>query len=50
MPKVTTLLDAVRGGVEAAVILSGVAEDALLLELFTDQGVGTLIEGGRASS
>lgn len=44
VPKVTSLLDAVRGGVEAAIILSGVERDALLLELFTDQGVGTLIE------
>lgn len=45
VPKITTLLRAVRGGVGGAVILSGRAEDALLLELFTDRGVGTLIEG-----
>ena len=44
VPKVTTLIDAVRRGVGGAVILSGHAEDALLLELFTDRGVGTLIE------
>ena len=44
VPKVTTLLEAVRGGVGGAVILSGSSEDALLLELFTDRGVGTLIE------
>lgn len=48
VPKVTTLLRAVRGGVGGAVILSGTAEDALLLELFTDHGVGTLIEAGSA--
>ena len=46
VPKVTTLLRAVRAGVAGAVILSGNAEDALLLELFTDRGVGTLIETG----
>jgi acetylglutamate kinase len=44
VPKVTTLLDALRGGVGQAVILSGVEESALLLELFTVRGVGTLIE------
>jgi acetylglutamate kinase len=44
VPKVTTLLRAVRDGVEQAVIMSGLVESALLLELFTDQGVGTLID------
>jgi acetylglutamate kinase len=42
-PKLTTMIEAVRGGVESAVILSGVEESALLLELFTVRGVGTLI-------
>ncbi len=44
VPKITTLIEALKGGVDAAVILSGVEESALLLELFTVQGVGTLIE------
>ena len=44
VPKVTTLLRAVREGVEQAVIMSGLQESALLLELFTDQGSGTLID------
>lgn len=44
VPKVTTLLHAVREGVEQAVIMSGLQESALLLELFTDQGSGTLID------
>ncbi len=35
---------AVASGVSGAVILSGVEESALLLELFTDRGVGTLIQ------
>jgi acetylglutamate kinase len=43
VPKVTTMVDALEGGVAEVVILSGLAESSLLLELFTDQGVGTLI-------
>lgn len=43
VPKITTLIEALRGGVAEAVILSGVEESALLLELFTVRGVGTLI-------
>ena len=44
IPKVETCLEAVDGGVEAAVILDGRLEHAILLELFTD-GAGTLIRG-----
>jgi acetylglutamate kinase len=43
-PKIESLIQAVEGGVEAGHILSGLDESALLLELFTDQGAGTLIE------
>jgi acetylglutamate kinase len=43
-PKVKSLIDAVEGGVERGHILSGLTESALLLELLTDRGVGTLIE------
>jgi acetylglutamate kinase len=43
VPKVTALVDAVRGGVGGAAILSGLSESSLLLELFTSEGVGTLI-------
>jgi acetylglutamate kinase len=46
IPKVETCLDAVEKGVEAAVILDGRVEHSLLLELFTEQGVGTLIRRG----
>jgi acetylglutamate kinase len=47
IPKVETCLDAVDGGVEAAVILDGRVAHALLLELFTDtSGAGTLIRAG----
>ena len=47
IPKVETCLDAVKGGVEAAVILDGRVPHALLLEIFTEHGVGTLIRGSR---
>lgn len=46
IPKITELMKAVEGGVDAAVIMSGITESALLLELFTDRGVGTLIRRG----
>lgn len=47
-PKISTLVEAVQGGVEGAVILSGTEESSVLLELFTDRGVGTLITMERA--
>ena len=45
IPKVETCLEAVDGGVEAAVIVDGRVAHAILLELFTE-GAGTLIRGG----
>jgi acetylglutamate kinase len=45
IPKVETCLEAVEGGVEAAVIVDGRVPHAILLELFTE-GVGTLIRAG----
>ena len=45
IPKVETCLEAVDGGVEAAVIVDGRVPHAILLELFTE-GAGTLIRGG----
>jgi acetylglutamate kinase len=45
IPKVETCLEAVEGGVEAAVIVDGRVPHAILLELFTE-GAGTLIRGG----
>jgi acetylglutamate kinase len=44
IPKVETCLDAVEGGVEAVVILDGRVRHAVLLELFTEHGAGTLIQ------
>jgi acetylglutamate kinase len=43
IPKVETCLEAVDGGCEAAVILDGRVPNAILLELFTEAGPGTLI-------
>ena len=43
IPKAATCLQAVEKGVDAAVILDGRVAHAILLELFTDHGVGTLI-------
>ena len=43
IPKVNTATDAIAKGVRAVVILDGSIQNACLLELFTDHGVGTLI-------
>jgi len=43
IPKVETCIDAVEKGAEAAVILDGRAPHAVLVELFTEHGIGTLI-------
>lgn len=45
LPKVECALDALRSGVHSAHIIDGRVEHALLLEIFTDEGVGTLITG-----
>ena len=45
IPKTRTALDAIDGGVRAVVILDGRAPHAVLLELFTAHGAGTLIRG-----
>jgi acetylglutamate kinase len=46
IPKIETAIDAVEGGVKAAVILDGRVPHALLLELFTAHGAGTLVRAG----
>ncbi|CAK0769070.1 Acetylglutamate kinase [Gammaproteobacteria bacterium] len=45
LPKVRCALDAVQNGVKNAHIIDGRIEHAVLLEIFTDSGVGTLIRG-----
>jgi acetylglutamate kinase len=43
VPKMTACLRAVRGGVPEATIVDGRLPNALLLEVFTDAGVGTMV-------
>jgi len=45
VPKVRYALDAVNSGVKSAHIIDGRIEHSVLLELFTDRGIGTLIHG-----
>jgi acetylglutamate kinase len=45
IPKIETCIYALERGVEAVVILDGKVPHAVLLELFTDYGAGTLIRG-----
>ena len=45
IPKIESCIQAVKGGVKSAHILDGRIAHVLLLELFTDQGVGTMITG-----
>jgi len=44
LPKIGSALDAARSGVKSVHIIDGRVEHALLLEILTDQGVGTLIK------
>ena len=43
LPKISSALDAVRNGVRSCHIIDGRVPHALLLEILTDEGVGTLI-------
>ena len=43
VPKMEACLRAVRGGVPRAHVLDGRVAHSLLLELFTDEGVGTMV-------
>lgn len=47
LPKIQCALDAVKGGVTSAHIIDGRVPHAVLLEIFTHQGVGTLITNRR---
>ena len=44
LPKISSALDAARGGVRSVHIIDGRVQHALLLEILTDEGVGTLIK------
>ncbi|MCL1889567.1 MAG: acetylglutamate kinase [Desulfovibrionaceae bacterium] len=45
IPKIRCCLEALRGGVEKAMVVDGRVENCLLLELFTDSGIGTEVVG-----
>jgi acetylglutamate kinase len=49
LPKVECALDAVKNGVRTAHIIDGRVSHALLLEVLTSEGVGTLIRGASAN-
>lgn len=48
IPKVESCVHAVRAGVRRAHILDGRIPHVLLLEIFTDEGIGTMVMGGNA--
>lgn len=48
LPKISCALDAVKSGVTSAHIIDGRVPHAVLLETFTDEGMGTLITNKRA--
>jgi len=45
IPKLLACAEAVEGGVGSAHMIDGRAEHAILVELFTDEGIGTMIGG-----
>jgi acetylglutamate kinase len=45
LPKIGSALEAVRSGVKSSHIIDGRVQHAVMLEIFTDEGVGTLIRG-----
>jgi acetylglutamate kinase len=48
VPKIASVVAALDAGVASAHLLDGRVEHALLLEIFTDEGIGTMIERGTA--
>ncbi|MFA4015064.1 MAG: hypothetical protein RUDDFDWM_000130 [Candidatus Fervidibacterota bacterium] len=47
IPKVRACIEALKGGVERAHIINGAIPHALLMEIFTDKGIGTMIVSSR---
>jgi acetylglutamate kinase len=48
IPKMEACVDAVRAGVPKATVIDGRVPHALLLEIFTDEGIGTMVLGQSA--
>ena len=49
LPKIGSALDAVKNGVASSHIIDGRVEHALLLEVLTNEGVGTMIRADAAA-
>lgn len=49
LPKIASALEAAENGVRAVHIIDGRVPNVLLLEIFTDQGIGTMILGNQAA-
>jgi acetylglutamate kinase len=49
IPKLLACAEAVEGGVASAHMIDGRAEHAILVELFTDEGIGTMVCGETTS-
>lgn len=48
IPKIQSCVDGIKSGIREAVIIDGRIEHSILIELFSDEGIGTLIyEGGK---
>jgi acetylglutamate kinase len=50
IPKVASCVSAIRHGVRRAHILDGRIAHVLLLEIFTDDGIGTMVTNGTADA
>ncbi len=50
LPKIASIIAALDGGVAQAHLLDGRIEHALLLEIFTDEGIGTMVVPGREAA
>ena len=48
LPKLRSCIDAIRGGVSRGHILDGRVQHAVLLEIFTPEGIGTMVVGDSA--
>ena len=48
IPKVECCLEAIRKGVKKVIIMDGRVPHAILMELLTDEGAGTMVMGGEA--
>ena len=48
LPKLDCCIQAIDGGVESVHIINGSTDHAVLLEIFTDRGIGTMVNSHEA--